>query len=549
MIEKINHYSLTTPASVYDEEALTALELAGRTAAKVNEVVGDQNDLRQETEQTLDKFENKTIPAEVKDEFNKNLNNGTFDQSIGKYIGNIEQRVDNLVENLPEGSTTMDAELIDIRVDEYGTTYDSAGAGVRGQVRDVNHKLHSSPYKAAGTRINMTVNPNTGVVHLQFFGLLSMKTKQGANARLWSDMITDIAANCNYNSSQPDNVLIEIPAHTVLTYNLATSKLRMIYTGAHINSIRNNDIILFHNAWGEPMGGALLDIITRDRVAACEAKFGTLPKHDVQSGAMYISQSGTCTVLGKGDTGAVELTFSKPLVARIGSIQEGLDWTTVTEHVPATVNGEACTVTIQAYNALVFNVTEKKLRVRSAVDKILPDDFILIQASYAAVIGGYLYPQMNKPNTGSGSTPADLNILFFDSVDDLPADLPDGTMAGVPCTKSVGGGLPVLELTTPIRVFDGDASDATKFTETESALLGTIGKAAFMLKTSITWNIGGEDVFTTAHVIVANCLDVGEPNVSYLFDASCGEAIATVFLNKYENNNNWYAQGNMKLVV
>lgn len=465
MINKLNeHYSFTTPASVHDEEALTALELAGRTAAKVNEIVGDQNNLRTSTTNSLNNFKTYGIPNEVEKQFETQMKDGTFDEYIDRYIGNTRQRVDNLVENLPEGSTTMDAEVIDIRVDEYGVTYDSAGAGVRGQVRDINYKLHSSPYKAAGTKITMTVDSTTGTAVLQFFGLLSMKTKQGVQARLWAELITDIRDSCHYNSANPDFIRIDVPAHTVLTYNLATSTLRMIYTGSHINSIRNNDLILFHNAWGEPMGGALLDIITRDRVAACEARFGTMPRHDVQSGAMYISQSGTCTVLGKDDTGAVQLTFSKPLVARIGNLQEGLDWTTITEHVTATVSGDSCTVTIYAYNALVFNVTEKKLRVRSAVDKILPDDFILIQASYANVIGGYLFTQMAKPATGTGSS--ELNVLFFDSVDDLPADLPDGTMAAVPSTGV--GGLPVVELATNIL---NEGGMAIPLTTEESAAL------------------------------------------------------------------------------
>lgn len=44
MIDKIGHYSLTTPGSIYDEEALTALELAGRTAKKVNECVEQVNE-------------------------------------------------------------------------------------------------------------------------------------------------------------------------------------------------------------------------------------------------------------------------------------------------------------------------------------------------------------------------------------------------------------------------------------------------------------------------------------------------------------------------
>lgn len=38
-LKHLDHYSLTTPPSIYDEEALTALELAGRTAAKVNDII------------------------------------------------------------------------------------------------------------------------------------------------------------------------------------------------------------------------------------------------------------------------------------------------------------------------------------------------------------------------------------------------------------------------------------------------------------------------------------------------------------------------------
>ena len=48
-------------------------------------------------------------------------------------IGVLESRMDTFA-SLQEGSTTGDAELIDIRVDAYGATYPSAGDSVRGQV-------------------------------------------------------------------------------------------------------------------------------------------------------------------------------------------------------------------------------------------------------------------------------------------------------------------------------------------------------------------------------------------------------------------------------
>lgn len=44
LINKIKHYAITNPATVYDEDATTALDLAARTAAKVNECIDVVNE-------------------------------------------------------------------------------------------------------------------------------------------------------------------------------------------------------------------------------------------------------------------------------------------------------------------------------------------------------------------------------------------------------------------------------------------------------------------------------------------------------------------------
>lgn len=101
MIKPLNHhYALENPPSVYDEEAMTALELAGRTTAKVNEVVNDQNKLREEVTQGMSNQDKKvqegvaSIPQAVTKEVQRQINNGTFQDQIIQYAGGLDDKID-----------------------------------------------------------------------------------------------------------------------------------------------------------------------------------------------------------------------------------------------------------------------------------------------------------------------------------------------------------------------------------------------------------------------------------------------------------------------
>lgn len=133
-----HHYAMENPASVYDEAAMTALELAGRTTAKVNETVKAFNELWQETnehlaqqDQSITKMNNETMPAKVEAEFQENLNNGTFESMVDQYAGNLENRLNNLLGKVVVGSTTMDAEVIDGRLATDGQTYPNLATAIR----------------------------------------------------------------------------------------------------------------------------------------------------------------------------------------------------------------------------------------------------------------------------------------------------------------------------------------------------------------------------------------------------------------------------------
>lgn len=156
-----HHYSMENPASVYDEEAMTALELAGRTTAKVNETVDVVNAFtqgitqRQDTFETgvdgrmeavednvrrfgnkLTEFETETIPETVEAVTREKIESGALDHVVQESIDVLGTELDNLV-NTSTNASQASAEIAGARVGNGRVTYPTLGDAIRGQTTNI----------------------------------------------------------------------------------------------------------------------------------------------------------------------------------------------------------------------------------------------------------------------------------------------------------------------------------------------------------------------------------------------------------------------------
>lgn len=234
--------------NLYKNEAISSISLTKEVADKINELVDCYNELSKVNYEKIQEQDGKIRKGilYMKDNLVNTMNdlmelllaNGFVDERISYHCKVINERLNNLLGSVTEGSTTMDAEIIDGRTDYKGNVWSNIGEHMRaffemlGSPEIVTREITSSTYNnlnykdslKAGDRIYVEpISINTEVENINYITVLGM---YGDYAEDGSDVLSYMLPE----NVQPLILVLEREyAGIRITYNLKEARNTIAY--------------------------------------------------------------------------------------------------------------------------------------------------------------------------------------------------------------------------------------------------------------------------------------------------------------------------------
>jgi len=199
-MKNIEHFLLPENTNnLYKKEAISSISLTKEVADKINELVDAYNELSKVNLEKVQEQDGKirkgilymkdNLVNTLNDLMNLLLSSGFVDERISYHCKAINDRLNNLLGSVKEGSTTMDAEIIDGRTDFTGKAWSNIGEHIRtflemiGSPELITREITASTYNnlnlkdslKAGDRIYVEpISINTDNENIKYITVLGM---------------------------------------------------------------------------------------------------------------------------------------------------------------------------------------------------------------------------------------------------------------------------------------------------------------------------------------------------------------------------------------